>query len=98
MQHDCPGRDFWQARIVSTHHLGEQGLLFAIAFVLTPTLAASFFAAAHKSGPRWLWDKEEDKETKNVIRSDGYCRIELLGSHPGGAGEEDQPPVVRNMA
>jgi hypothetical protein len=41
----------------------------------------AFFIAAFYSALDWRWDKE----IKNVIRSDGYRRIELLGSHPGGS-------------
>jgi hypothetical protein len=36
--------------------------------------------------PRFGFGTEkETRKLKNVIRSDGYCRIELLGPHPGGA-------------
>jgi hypothetical protein len=42
--------------------------------------SANFFAA-FQSASNWRWDKE----IKNVIRSDGYRRIELLGPYFGGS-------------
>jgi hypothetical protein len=68
---------------------GEGGLLFAICFRGPRSFFAAFDGAFADDGT-----VEETRTRENVIRSDGYCRIELLGSYSGGAGKEDQPPVV----
>src|SRR5258708_8754832 len=45
----------------------------------------------------WGETGNETRKLKNVIRSDGYCRPELLGSYPRGSREEDQSSVVRDV-
>jgi hypothetical protein len=66
------GGDFWQDGTFSLVATDERGFPFAI---------HRDFLAAYYSAFDWRWDKE----IKNVIRSDGYRRIELLGSHSGGS-------------
>src|SRR5439155_25658885 len=46
----------------------------------------------------WVETGNETRKLENVIRSDGHCRTELLGSYPRGSREEDQSSVVRDVA
>src|SRR5260370_36691996 len=51
-----------------------------------------------RSATVWVETGNETRKLKNVIRSDGYGRTELLGSYPRGSREEDQSSVVRDVA
>src|SRR5438270_11737080 len=49
------------------------------------------------SAATWVGTEKKTRKLKNVIRSDGNGRIELLGSYFGCAREEDQSSVLRNV-